>query len=630
MSAIAHSFELRSNHMLKRVSKFAPRLLAFAVALCLFVGVVPSAFASQPSVPDPLTVTDVVVSPGSDASQMMFTWYTSQPTGMVSVRAGGSGDFGLTTATDTARGATYLHKATVAGLLPSTTYEYCFVGEDNTASSVFTFTTGNPTDFSFFAVGDPQIGSSGNVANDTAGWTNTLGLATTNFPDASFLVSAGDQVETAGTAAHYTGYLAPSTLKNLPIANAIGNHDSGNQLFADHFNVPNRYNLGTGATQFDYWFTYGNTLFMVLDSNTTSISGHKAFMEGALAANPNATWTIVMFHHGPYVNASHRSDSYISSFRTSWIPVFDELEIDVVLNGHDHSYVRSHQMLGNIAQTEQNWLNAEKTAVTDPTGTLYMELNSASGSKYYALTTAASFVATQNQANRPNFSVVDVDASSFTITTYQVNTNNTLTEIDSYRIVKSAAVVDPEPISLNLTSDKSIVGPDQYFNVAVSFDAAIESNVMSIEFRFDADKFDFASYTPAAGATILKRESGDGYAKIMVMLPNYQAESLGTVMLKAKSTVGITNSTITATATFVLRDANLDKVIAEACGSYTQKTSNAGTTEFQVDLIVLSNLIDAFGMTSTNPAWSSVSHFDYNGNGEIDIFDIVTIAQMIR
>jgi len=581
--------------------------------------------------PAPLAFADVVLSPGSNESQMMFTWYTAQPTGRLAFRIQGDDIFTEVTAGNTLRSGQYVHKATINGLLPSTTYEYRLIGENNTASGIYTFRTGNPNNFSFFAVGDPQIGSSGNVTNDTNGWKNTLSLATTNFPNASFLLSAGDQVETAGTAAQYTGYLASDLLKNLPIANAVGNHDSGNQLFADHFSIPNRYNVGTGATQFDYWFTYGNTLFMVLDAGTTSISGHKTFMENAIATNPDVTWTVVMFHQGPYVNASHRNDSYIAGFRSTWIPVFDELGIDVVLNGHDHSYVRSYQMMGNVAQTEQNWLNETKTAVQDPTGTLYVELNSGSGSKYYALTTEAFFVAKQNQANRPNFSVVDVAGNSLTITTYQVNTNNTLTEIDAYTIVKTGGIVDPEdPVELILATDKNIVRPDEYFNVSVSFPKEIDSNVVRLDFSFDADKFDFAGYTPADGATLLTREYGEGYVSVMVMLQGYAMEGLGSLMLKANPDVGISSSTITGAATFVERDENLDKAIKEANGSYIQKTNNAGTAGFVVDMIVLSNLIDAFGITSGDPDWDNYSHFDFNGNGMIDIFDIVTIAQMIK
>ena len=584
---------------------------------------------NQPPTPATLSVTDVVLSPGSNESQMMFTWYTTQATGKIAVRAAGQSNFTEVEAVSVQRSSLYNHKATVSGLLPSTTYEYKFVGTGGTESDVYTFKTGNPTSFSFFAVGDPQIGSSGNVTNDTNGWKNTLNLATTNFPNASFLLSAGDQVESSSNVSQYTGYLSPDQLKNLPIVNAVGNHDSGNALFTDHYNLPNVSKFGTGATNVDYWFTYGNTLFMAIDATSTAISNHQSFMESAIAANPDVVWKVVTFHHGPYVNASHRNDGYISTMRSSWIPVFDELGIDVVINGHDHSFVRSHHMLGNVPQTDQTWLNEDKTIVENPTGTLYMELNSGSGSKHYALAAAAFFVAKQNQANRPNFSVVDVTNSSFTMTTYQVNTDNTLTIIDTYTIVKTngGTGVAGEVI---MASDKNIVKPDEYFNVSITFPAVKESNLVQIDFTFDADKFEFAGYTPADDATLLTREYGEGSASVMVMLPDYGMESLGSLMLKAKSDVGVTSSAISAIVTFVERDNNLDKTIKEAIGSYIQKTNNAGTAGYEVDLIVLSNLIDAFGLTSAHADWDNYSHFDFNGNGEIDIFDIVTVAQMIK
>lgn len=116
----------------------------------------------------------------------------------------------------------------------------------------------------------------------------------------------------------------------------------------------------------------------------------------------------------------------------------------------------------------------------------------------------------------------------------------------------------------------------------------------------------------------------------MVMLPDYEMESLGKLMLKANSSVAISSSAVEAAATFVERDGNKDKTIKGSNGSYIQKTNNAGTEEFVVDMIVLSNLIDAFGMTSDHSDWDKYSHFDFDGNNEIDIHDITTIAQMIK
>ena len=238
-----------------------------------------------------------------------------------------------------------------------------------------------------------------------------------------------------------------------------------------------------------------------------------------------------------------------------------------------------------------------------------------------------------HQQNRPMFSVVDLTANSFTCTTYQVEANNSLTMIDTYTIVKTSGTTNPDPETLAnivLTTDKNIVRPNEYFNVSVSFSEKMVSNIVKLDFSFDSGKFDFASYIPANGATLLTREYGKGYASIMVMIPDYDIKSLGELMLKANSDITMSSSTISAVATFVERDENSDKAIKTAVGEYTQKTNNAGTDGFVVDLIVLSNLIDAFGMTSDHPNWDNDSHFDFNGNGEIDIFDITTLAQMIK
>ena len=60
-------------------------------------------------------------------------------------------------------------------------------------------------------------------------------------PDASFLLSAGDQINQSGAAkaedkktreSEYAGYLYPSVLGSLPIAATIGNHDMAGRLLS--------------------------------------------------------------------------------------------------------------------------------------------------------------------------------------------------------------------------------------------------------------------------------------------------------------------------------------------------------------------------------------------------------------
>lgn len=148
------------------------------------------------------------------------------------------------------------------------------------------------------------------------GKTDAASLAGGN---ASFVVSAGDQVQTTKKKSpgksemtseiEYTGYLSPDVLKSLPVATTVGNHDADNANYTYHFNIPNSSDLGSnGVVGGDYYFTYGNTLFMMLNTQDTNAAEHKQFMEQAIAANPNCTWRVVTLHQDIYGSAEHSNE----------------------------------------------------------------------------------------------------------------------------------------------------------------------------------------------------------------------------------------------------------------------------------------------------------------------------------
>jgi len=399
-----------------------------------------------------LTYQDLIISLGNDESELMFTWYAAQRTGRVAIRAQGDGKYKKFTAVNTYRGGQYIHKATVTGLKPSTVYDYMLIGENGTASGVHTVKTGNPSNFSFIAVGDAQIDAN-NLAASGQGWGATVNKAAENFP-VSFLVSMGDQVDNISpdnTSAEYTTYLSPCEFTGLPASHVMGNHEfyHNSQLFADHFSFPNRY----AADEVNYWYRYGNALFMILDSNYKNIATHRNFLDKAIASNRDAKWRIVAFHESLYSEGAYINHS--ASYRTSWISAFDELGIDVALSGHDHSYTRTYQMLGNKPRKDQVWidsagnLQSDPTAiryntVLNPTGTLYITLNSSSGNKYYSFSAQAPayFSAARHQYYKPEFSIINITENMFNITTYQ---SDTMAVLDNYTIVKDMGVITTNP-----------------------------------------------------------------------------------------------------------------------------------------------------------------------------------------
>ena len=609
--------------------------LAAMMALSMFIGIMPTAVAAgQDDEPVTLSVSYLTLAPGSDETQLNVSWHTTaratEPVVRIWMDGGEPIEFtGICSSSISSLSTMFYNRVTVTGLEANSVYTYRLGDGNGNWSERYTTKTKGASSFSYLVFGDPQVSSQayGN------GWKNTLEQALEVCPDLAFMASTGDNID-SNTTAQYNYLFTPQAIfSTLPLATCMGNHEGSGTAPHAFYNPPN----ADGAQ--NYWYRYGDALFMVWNCTTGNAAGMRNFLNNAIGANPDANWKILNFHYDVYGQGDSHALSDGKNYRDSYVPVIDEFDIDVVFNGHDHSYSRSYPMKwsGSSSTSNNQGMQPETFGPNgesiDPTGTVYFSLNSASGQKYYSLIAKQAYTAVMQQANRPHFSVVDMTASSFTCTTYQVESSNALTIIDAYTIVKTSGTGDPEPevpVGLILSTNKNIVRPDEYFNVSVSFLEKMESNVIKLDFSFDSDKFDFAAYTPADGAALITREYGAGYASVLVMVPDYQMESLGELMLKTNSGAAVTSSEIKANASFVERDGNGDKIIKEATGSYIQKTNNAGTEEFVVDIIVLSNLIDVFGRTSDHPDWDNYSYFDFNGNGEIDVQDIVTLAQMIK
>ncbi len=381
------------------------------------------------------------VSVGSDETELGFTWYSSAADA-AEIRISADKNVFVshevvTEPADTADGY-YVNKATIKNLKANTTYYYK-VGSGTTWSELYEIKTGDGSSFSFLLAGDPQIGASGNIRSDNYGWKQMIQKAKSSFPEVSFLVSAGDQVETANNEDHYDSYLIEELL-NLPVATTIGNHDN-TANYSEHFNVPNESTLGGSSAGGDYWYTYGDALFMMINAQNTSAAEHQEFMEAAIAANPDVNWTIAVFHQSVYSAASHSKTQVILDWREVMVPVIDELEIDIVLMGHDHSYTRTYQMYGNEVAEELTETGEQVSGgkAVDPEGTLYVTANSASGSKFYGLQDEYEYQALRHQSEQATITKIDMTADTFEMKTYILDDQDDLVILDEYAITKTAA-----------------------------------------------------------------------------------------------------------------------------------------------------------------------------------------------
>jgi len=463
--------------------------------------------------------TKVSIAPGTDETELNFAWYSKKTNEAATpvVHFGTEGN--MKTFTGVAGdvdpkltgGVAYeFNRVKVTGLRAGTNYVYT-VEKNGVETEEENFYARETEETKILYVGDPQVGASkgqpqngeklvaaagaANTAarNDGFAWNRTLETAFSQTPDINFIISAGDQVNKTGKPKEeeYAAYLSAEALKTVPVATTIGNHDSLNADYAYHFYNPNSTQNGLTEAGGDYYYSYGDGLFIVLNTNNYNVAEHAETIKEAVASDPYATWRVVTIHQDIYGSGLDHSDTDGMILRTQLTPVFDSYDIDVVLQGHDHTYSRSKLLYGdgkvhsgyefrlnedgsdydwdhafNVAsgekialtpedgdtegaaalaafQADNNCYTIESTVgntVTNPKGILYMSANSASGSKYYELIgTQQDYIASRSQNWLPSYSVITMTKTSFRIESYQVLENGQAEKIDdAFTIVKNA------------------------------------------------------------------------------------------------------------------------------------------------------------------------------------------------
>lgn len=483
--------------------------------------------------------TFVALAPGENETELNFAWY-SKSGDDAKVRFGTTNDiealdeFSGTsqdiegTKNDDVNANYFSNKVTVTGLKENTTYYYS-VMKDGEWTQPEKYETKSFSDFSFLYVGDPQIGASGTRRNDAANWEVVLNQATKNH-DVSFMVSAGDQInDTDGDSEEeYSGYLGATALRSLPVATTIGNHDSKNPNYSYHFNYPNSqygaplgYNQGVSTAGTDYYYTYGNVLFIVLDTNNYNCATHENVIRKAIKENSDAKWRVVTFHQDIYGAAQSHSDSDGMVLRTQLTPIMDKYDIDVVLQGHDHTYSRTYQLtgdgkehtaFGNGYDSDSEEFQSENICydlksdvvggtVTNPEGTVYYEANSATGSKYYDMfNPVQDYIAEKSQSYTPTYSVISVTDDTFSVTTYNAGKleagqgtedGGQLAESTTYTIKKTEEPAELPPAD----DDKQNI-------------TNVTNNNYNITVNKNDDQTTQSAQTPAAATTALKKVKG--------------------------------------------------------------------------------------------------------------------------
>lgn len=268
-------------------------------------------------------------------------------------------DFGRT-ATASSTGSRRV--ATLRDLQPGSTYFYRVRAGNRVLASGpdLTFRTDAGTahaPFAFFVTGD--IGSKRGEQAPTAA---SVLRAT---PKPQFALLTGDIVYKRGRSRDYDPHLMhpwQDLLSQVCAWPALGNHDwksDPETNFRREWYLPHNEHY--------YSFDWGNAHFIALDTRDGEIYEPEAqarWLEQDLEAHRGAEWTFAYYHH-PGVTCTYKGNE--SSVIHRFMPLFDRYQVDVVFNGHAHTYERLYPLRGgkpvNMDQ-DPHYL--------DPAGTLYI------------------------------------------------------------------------------------------------------------------------------------------------------------------------------------------------------------------------------------------------------------------
>ncbi len=379
----------------------------------------------------------------------------------------------------------YVHKVKLTSLEPGTEYYYR-VGDDvqNIWSDIGKFRTDDgDSSFKFIAIADVQAGNEENFIKSA----RVMQTAYETLPDADFFVNLGDYVNDC-TQEEWNWYFekfsfALSSLTHVPVA---GNHDG---------NITNKINIGWFDSMFNtnapygssrsegtyYSFDYGDAHIVVLNTNEIyPMSVQQTNWLKNDMSNSDAKWKIVLMHRAAYSAGKNLIKPDTIIMREVLLPIFDELDIDFVMAGHDHVYMRTTQVYGdkkveNVEYVTEEFNGVATTFALNPDGTCHV-LPGTAGTKTYSINdyvfdcvfpsdvVAECFSQREETKNGGIFSTVEIEGEKLVYNAYVVDRETGEKElVDTYAIKKTTTDSDSSK-GTNLPTDDVSTGVLQIFN----------------------------------------------------------------------------------------------------------------------------------------------------------------------
>lgn len=276
----------------------------------------------------------------------------------------------------------HYHTVEFTKLLPETRYAYR-VGDGRNFSEWFHFTTASAEakPFRFIYFGDAQN-------NIRSLWSRVVREAYRDAPRAAFLLHAGDLVNKAESDSEWGDWCAAGRWLNgmMPSIAVPGNHEQakqedGTRTLSHHWRPQFAFptNGPKGLEETCYTLVHQGVRFVCMNSNKQH-EEQALWMDQVLSKN-KAAWVICSFHHPIYSTGGERDNAEL---RALWKPILDKHQVDLVLQGHDHTYGRTGLDTPIVEPAEAIANVMDGVNIADgQTGTVYVV--SVSGPKMYSL-----------------------------------------------------------------------------------------------------------------------------------------------------------------------------------------------------------------------------------------------------
>lgn len=330
-------------------------------------------------------------------------------------------------------------RVTMTGIEENTTYYYKWYSE-NGWSEAYKYESKGFDSYKMMVIGDIQIGGQSYDNPEEQSrigyvWQGVLDEALTKNPDISFLLSPGDNTSTGEAPDEWQTLLMPEYTRSLPMALAIGNHDKKGMMYEYYTHMPNEFfgKYFEGLDR-DFWFRYGDVLYLVFDACSGSAADHRAMAKEAVEANPDAKWRIGVMHQALYAPGVAMLEPETNILLNAvFQPIYEMYDLDMVFTGHTHMQGRSNFVSDGLVVGKAESGGTYK----DPNGIVYVNVNACcdQGSlgeelSYLWPYTAYSFV----DADVTTYSTVEFTDSTLTLKTFRGDNSELL---DSLTIEKT-------------------------------------------------------------------------------------------------------------------------------------------------------------------------------------------------